>query len=339
MNTETNHRIKLGIFVIAGSLLLIIGLYLIGKNRNLFGNTYTLVARFDDIGGLQPGNNVRFSGIDVGTVDDIEIINDSIIEISMSVLRRMETIIRINSVASIGTDGLMGNKLINIEPGTADHRLAAEGDVLPSIKAVDTEKMLRTLETTNLNVERISSNLIELTNTINLSRGTLYTMLMDTTVAQGFENTLGNIESISVNLNHFSQGLAMMSNDVRSGKGTIGALVNDTGEVSVNLKETMNHLHSSSERIETATIQINDILKEINTGKGSANALLKDTVMAGQLRRSIQYIDSSADKLNQNMEALKHNFLTRGYFRKMEKEKKAPKTDNKSLRLPHGNGK
>lgn len=337
MNTETNHRIKLGIFVFAGLILLIMGLYLIGKNRNLFGNTYTLVARFDDIGGLQPGNNVRFSGIDVGTVDDIAIINDSVIEISMSVLRRMETIIRANSVASIGTDGLMGNKLVNIEPGTADYPLAAEGDVLPSIKAVDTEKMLRTLETTNLNVERISSNLIELTNTINLSRGTLYTMLMDTTVAKGFENTLGNIESISVNLNHFSQGLSMMSNDVRSGKGTIGALVNDTGEVSVNLKETMAHLHSSSERIEAATVQITDILKEISDGKGSVNALLKDTVMAGQLRRSIQYIDSSADKLNQNMEALKHNFLTRGYFKKLEKEKDAKKPDNKSLRMPHGN--
>jgi phospholipid/cholesterol/gamma-HCH transport system substrate-binding protein len=339
MNTETNHRIKLGIFVFAGSILLIMGLYLIGKNRNLFGNTYTLIARFDDIGGLQPGNNVRFSGIDVGTVDDIEIINDSVIEISMSIVRRMETIIRENSVASIGTDGLMGNKLINLEPGTTDYPLAAEGSVLPSVKAVDTEKMLRTLETTNLNVEKISSNLIELTSTINLSRGTLYTMLMDTTVAKGFENTLGNIESISVNLNHFSQGLSMMSNDVRSGKGTLGALINDTGEVSSNLKETMAHLHASSERIEAATLQINDILKEISNGKGSANALLKDTVMAGQLRRSIQYIDSSAEKLNQNMEALKHNFLTRGYFKKLEKEKDAAKDDNKSLRLHHGNAK
>jgi len=338
MNTETNHRIKLGIFVVTGSLLLVVGLYMIGKNRNLFGNTYTLVSRFDDIGGLQPGNNVRFSGIDIGTVDDIEILNDTTIEIRMTILRRMETIIRSNSVASIGTDGLMGNKLINIEPGTTDHPLAEDGDALPSIKAVDTEKMLRTLETTNLNVERISSNLIELTGNLNMSRGTLYTMLMDTSVAKGFENTLGNIESISVNLNHFSQGISRMSSDVRSGKGALGALVNDTGEVAINLRHAMFNLRASSERIDSATLQINKILDEIYGGKGSANAIIRDTTMAQQLRRSIQYIDSSAEKLNQNMEALKHNFLTRGYFKKQEKKGTTKEEAQKPLRLQHGNG-
>jgi phospholipid/cholesterol/gamma-HCH transport system substrate-binding protein len=339
MNTETNHRIKLGIFVIAGSLLLIAGLYLIGKNRNLFGNTYTLTVRFDDIGGLQLGNNVRYSGIDVGTVDGIDIVNDTTIEVRLSILRKMETIIRRNSIASIGTDGLMGNKLVNIEPGSTDQPVAEEGEMLPSIKAVDTEKMLRTLETTNMNVERISSNLIDLTDKLIGSRGTLYTMLMDTTVAGGFENTLSNIESISVNLNNFSLALSKMTSDVRSGKGALGALVKDSSSVAVNLEETMAHLHTSSERIESASIQINKLLEEISGGKGSAAAIIRDTAMALQLRRSIQYIDSSAVKLNQNMEALKHNFLTRGYFRKAARENESTEKKSKPLKMQHGSGK
>ena len=116
MNTESQHKIKLGIFVIAGSLLLILGLYMIGKNKNIFGRTITITAYFDNISGLQPGNNVRYSGIDIGTVDGVRILNDSTIEVSMNIKDEMVEIVRMNSFASIGTDGLMGNKLINIDP-------------------------------------------------------------------------------------------------------------------------------------------------------------------------------------------------------------------------------
>ncbi|MFM7218374.1 MAG: MlaD family protein [Bacteroidota bacterium] len=320
MNTETNHRIRLGIFVIVGSLLLIAGLYLIGKNRNLFGSTYRLTTRFDNVGGLQPGNNVRYSGIDIGTVEQINILNDTTIEVVMSVNEEMKDIIRSNSVTSIGTDGLMGNRLVNIEPGTSDATSAEEGESLPSIKSVDTEAMLRTLESTNRNIEQISVNLIEITNNINRSRGTLYTMLMDTTLASGLSNTLTNIESISENLRHFSEAIATMSDDVKSGKGALGSVIDDSSSFSKNLQETLLHLHSSSEQIESASLQINGVLDKIRTGKGTASILLNDTIMADQLKRSIQHIDSGTANFNQNMEALKGSFLTRGYFKRINRK-------------------
>jgi phospholipid/cholesterol/gamma-HCH transport system substrate-binding protein len=321
MNTESQHKIKLGIFVIAGSLLLILGLYMIGKNKNIFGRTITITAYFDNISGLQPGNNVRYSGIDIGTVDGVRILNDSTIEVSMNIKDEMVEIVRMNSFASIGTDGLMGNKLINIDPGTADAPKIEDGSTIPSIKSVDTEKMLRTLESTNLNVEHITANLIEITNNINQSRGTLYTMLMDTSLATSLHSTLANIEDISVNINHFSYGLSQMSTDIRKGKGAIGALVNDTGAVAENLTATMEHLHHSSEKIDVAATQLNDLLTSLKNGNGPAGALISDSIMAGQLRRSITYIDSSAMNFNMNMEALKQSFLTRRYFKNKEKSK------------------
>lgn len=320
MNTETNHRVRLGLFVIIGSILLVIGLYLIGKNKNLFGGTYELVTRFDNVGGLQPGNNVRYSGIDIGTVDKIMILNDTVIEVVMTVDKKMQEIIRSNSVASIGTDGLMGNRLVNIEPGSPDAELADEHSALPSVKAVDTEAMLRTLESTNRNIEQISMNLIEITNNINRSRGTLYTMLMDTNLAGNLSSTLLNIEQISVNLNHFSEALAFMSEDIRQGKGTVGTLMNDSSGVNRNLVETMNHLHASSEKIEEAAGKINSVMEEIKSGKGTASLLINDSSLATNLRRSIQNIDSGTASFNQNMEALKGSFLTRGYFRRVKRK-------------------
>ena len=316
MNTESNHRIKLGIFIIIALVLLVAGLYLIGKNKNFWGKSYSLTARFDNVGGLQPGNNVRYAGIDVGTVDKINILNDTTIEVVMFIENNMQQIIRNNSAASIGTDGLMGNKLINIEPGTTDAPIAEENDILPGIKAIDTEQMLRTLESTNKNIELVSANLIEFTNNINKSRGTLYTMLMDTTLAGSLHNTLGNIEKITLNLNNFSLRLSQVSNDVKKGKGVLGALVSDTGSFSQNLNSTMSNLQRSSKSIEQVTEQLQCILKDIENGKGSAGKVLKDTVLANHLARSIEYIDSSAFKFNENMEALKSNFLLRRYFKK-----------------------
>lgn len=114
MAKKTINTIKLGVFVTAGFLFLILLLYMIGKNRNLFGPSFILKAQFENVQGLVPGNNVRYSGIEVGTVKRINILNDTVMEVVLVVSDKMKTIIRNNAVVSIGSDGLMGNKVINI---------------------------------------------------------------------------------------------------------------------------------------------------------------------------------------------------------------------------------
>src|SRR5436190_1600608 len=146
MNKEFNHNIKLGIFVVTGALLLVIGLYLIGSNKNMFGSTITLYATFNTVSGLQNGNNIRYAGIDIGTVEDIIIINDTTVRVEMSIEDKLKKVIHKNSIASVGTDGLMGNKLINIDPGTKNSPLVKDGDEIVSIQAINTDAMLRTLE-------------------------------------------------------------------------------------------------------------------------------------------------------------------------------------------------
>src|SRR5438874_5994764 len=148
MRKEVYRNIRLGIFVTVGMLFLIIGLYFVGDNKNMFSSTFMVRTTFNDVGGLQTGNNVRFSGINVGTVDKIEIKNDTAVEVEMQIQKKLKNIIRKNSLATIGTDGLMGSKLVNIAAGSSDSPIVAEGDNIPSVKSVDTEKMLRTLELT-----------------------------------------------------------------------------------------------------------------------------------------------------------------------------------------------
>ena len=71
MEKTTSEKLRLGVFMIVGSLLFVGAIYLVGDRQNLFGKTFTISANFNNVNGLQPGNNVRYSGINVGTVKTI----------------------------------------------------------------------------------------------------------------------------------------------------------------------------------------------------------------------------------------------------------------------------
>jgi phospholipid/cholesterol/gamma-HCH transport system substrate-binding protein len=124
MPTRLNNNIKLGTFVMGGLLFLVLMLYMIGKNRNLFGATYVLKARFENIQGLVAGNNVRYAGINTGTVKKISILNDTTIEVTMILEKKMLQVVHKNAIASISTEGLVGNKVVNIVPNKQPSNLA-----------------------------------------------------------------------------------------------------------------------------------------------------------------------------------------------------------------------
>lgn len=322
MEKETSNRIRLGLFVISGLILLIIGLYLIGSNRNLFGKNITLYSTFYNISGLQIGNNVRFGGIDVGTVDKMEIINDTSVRVTMSVQENLLNFIRTNSYTSIGTDGLMGNKLVNIDPGTPDAPNITDGSTLPSIKGIDTEQMLRTLNQTNENVSIISEDLRILTGNINKSRGTLYTVLMDTTLAFSLKKTLNNIEDISQNLGNFTGELSSVVTGVQEGHGTLGGLINDSSNLSLSFHRSLTEIEQSSINLNKITSELKTAVEKINSGEGPAGTLLNDPVAAEHLKKTLANLDSSSANFNENMKALQGNFLFKKYFRKKAKENK-----------------
>ncbi|MEO8085990.1 MAG: MlaD family protein [Bacteroidota bacterium] len=326
MEKETSHNIKLGIFVVTGIVILILGLYFIGENRNMFGKTFTLYANFQNVSGLQTGNNVRYAGIDVGTVQKIEILSDTLVRVEMSIEEKLKKVIRKNSRATVGTDGLMGNTLLNIETGTSASPLVNDGDELASIHAVNTEEMLRTLDFTNENVATISSNLKNITDNIYKSKGTLYTVLMDTTLAGNFQHTLNNIENASLNLTNITSDFSAMTTDLKQGKGLLGTLLKDS-VMTDQLQQAVAEVKSSGERINASAAELQLTMQKINNGNGTISTLLNDTATANHLKRSMVDIENSARNFNDNMEALKHSFLFRSYFKKEAKKNSKPSSN------------
>lgn len=323
MERESSKNIRLGLFVLGGIIFLVLLLYMIGKNQNLFGNTYVLKTRFENVQGLVSGNNVRFAGIASGTVKKINIINDTLIEVTMYMDNKMKNVIRQNAVTSIGTDGLVGNKLVNIVPSKESAPLAKEGDILPSKHIVSTEEMLSTLNKTNNDIAEIASNLKVTVAKINNSNA-LWSLLSDEGISNDLRASIRKVRHSTENAALMMNDLHMVIADIKEGKGSLGELIRDTSfsrnlnDAVVKITKVGNEADSLANEISLLT---GGIRNDINTGKGPANYLLKDSSMAIKINASLDNIQKGTDGFNQNMEALKHNFLFRGYFRKLEKKK------------------
>ncbi len=323
MTKRIINNVKLGLFVLAGLLFLVLLLYMIGKNRNLFGDTYILKARFENIQGLVAGNNVRFAGIQAGTVKKIAILNDTVIEVSMIIDTKMQTIIRKNAVASINTDGLVGNRVVNIVPARSSGMLAEEGDILVSRKAVATDDILQTISKTNNDVAIIAADLKTAVQRINNSSA-LWALLNDKSIPENLKTSLTNIRLATGKAGNMANKLDDIIADVKKGKGSLGAILTDTS-IAKNLNEAILKIRSVGEEADSLANEINSLVsgirRGVNSGSGPVNALLYDSMMVKKLNISLDNIQKGTDGFNQNMEALKHNFLLRGYFRKQEKKK------------------
>jgi phospholipid/cholesterol/gamma-HCH transport system substrate-binding protein len=321
MTQETNHNIKLGIFVTTGVVLLVLGLYFLGDKSNMFSKSIHIHTYFENTNGLRTGNNVRLSGINVGTVEKITIINSRKILVEMSVEEKVKEFIRINSVATLGTDGLMGNKLVNIEPGSEDERLIEEGDEIPSKALISTDEMMLTLDRTNKNIYLVSEDLVKITGNINKSRGTLYSVLLDTNLAGGVKQSLDNIHAISLSLKTFSLDLVSLSNNIIEGKGVIGGLTMDSSLEHSQFSQALKNVLDASEQLNSFAGTLKLTMDSIQGSKGSISTLLYDSTMARQLQSSMSNIDTSASRFSELMKALEGNFLFRKYFRKKDRQK------------------
>ena len=318
MRTRAIDNVKLGSFVLTGLIFLIFCLYMIGKNRNLFGSTFTISADFHNVNGLMPGNNVRFAGIDVGTVKSLEIISDSTVRVYMVIDKDVRKHIKKNSIASVGTDGLMGNKLINVN---SVHELALvveEGDVIASLKPVETDEMLRTLNITNQNLALFSNDLKRIAQRINNSKG-IWSLLSDTGISKNIEEAAKNINRAGQRAAEAGEEITALLRSVKQGGGLASTILNDT-VLSKRLKAAIANIQQVSEHTSQLTSNLNEMLKQVKKGQGAAGVILSDTATERKLKQTIFNLEQGTARFNEDMEAMKSNFLTRSYFRKQEKE-------------------
>lgn len=318
MEKTNAQKIKLGIFVLVGLTLFVAAVYFIGKKQNMFGKTSHISTVFNNVNGLQLGNNVRYSGINVGTVKDIEMINDTMIRVDMIINDKILPHIKTDAVATISSDGLVGNMIINILPGKGNAPNVKAGDVIKSFSKVRTEDILKTLSVTNENAAILTADLIKITKEITDGKGTVGMLLNDTSMATDLKETLHYLKITSQGT---TSSVAQLNQLIASlnRKDNIVGVINDT-VVANKIKHIVTNLEKSSIKIDSVVENLNATITNAKDGKGAINYLSNDPKLVQKIDSTMTNINQSSIKLNQNIEALKHNFFFRSYFKKQEKE-------------------
>jgi phospholipid/cholesterol/gamma-HCH transport system substrate-binding protein len=194
MEKTTGNKVKLGVFVSVTVILFIAGIYFIGQRQQLFSSTFHISGIFNDISGLQVGNNVRFSGINVGIVEDIQQVTDSTVQVDMLIVERTRKFIKKNAKAIISSDGLMGSKIVLIIPGTTGEQALADNDRIETFRPASIDDILMKVKVTADNAALITGDLSAIVLNIREGKGTIGKLLMDSVLAENVDKALVNIK-------------------------------------------------------------------------------------------------------------------------------------------------
>lgn len=195
MSKDTKSNAKLGMFIIGGLVVFILAIYFIGKQQNLFGSTIQLKSKFKNVSGLKVGNNVRFSGINIGTVSDIELVNDSSVVVIVSIQKDVQKFIKTDAIASIGSDGLVGDKVFTISPGSVSTIIVKEDAFIASKSPLEIEDFMKSIKKSADNAEIVTAQLAEFTYNMNHGNGALAKLMSDKGFAKDLDATMSNLKT------------------------------------------------------------------------------------------------------------------------------------------------
>ena len=200
-NHTSQFKIRLGLFILVGIGLFVLGIFIIGKQKNLFNPVFKLTANFRNVSGLQVGNNIRFSGISIGTVDNVAIINDSTVRVEMLIKKEVQKFIKTDTKASVGSEGIIGDKIVVLSQGNSSNMIVKEGQMIASTEPIETDAILQSVKVTAENAAIATAEIATLVKKINNGEGTLGRLIQDKTMADNIDKTIVNLKKSSKGLN------------------------------------------------------------------------------------------------------------------------------------------
>lgn len=319
---------KLGLIVIASLIFLVFSLYMIGKNQNIFGRSFSIIAVVENVNGLVPGNNVRFQGMDVGTVKSVEMLGDTTIHVTLLIHKSMQSFIKKNALTSINTDGLMGNKILQILPQEEFAEAIEEGDKLYPAKQIDTDEMLAKLNASGNYLELTLINLAEITEKLNESEA-IWEVLSDPNLSADLKGAVREFRLAGANASAMAKAGKDLVSTLEQGDGLVNNLFTDT-LMNQNFEKSLEQIVKTSEEAAVVMEDLKKMLVEIQAGEGTVGLILTDSAFREATLKTIQNVEKSTYNFNQNMEAMKSNFLFRKYFKNLEKEQRKAEKEKKN---------
>jgi phospholipid/cholesterol/gamma-HCH transport system substrate-binding protein len=319
---QYKRAVIVGMFIFFGIVILIIAVLTMGGRKNAFEKTITLNAVFNDVSGLQKGNNVWFSGIKVGTVKRVQLAGHGEIDVEMKIKKQSMDYIHRDAKVKIGSDGLIGNRLVIIYGGTVSARAVKSGDTLQTEMSLNSAQMMNTLQESNQNLSAITSNLKSVSSKLAEGEGTLGQLFTEDSLANSLKLTANTLRYASESIQFLTSNLAAYTAKMQQKGVLANDLVSDT--IFFNrLKAASLQIEEASQNAKELTDNLSQVSYRMRDSSNLAGVVLQDKESAAKLRATVENLQLGTKKFEENMEALKHNFLFRGYFRRKEKREQA----------------
>src|ERR1035437_3776550 len=251
MSEPSDKRgIIVGLFILIGIAILIAGILIIGNLHETFKQKMRVVVLFEDVNGLQVGNNVWFSGVKIGTVNNLEFYGKSQVKVTFKIETKVQTNIRKDAKVKISTDGLIGNKILVIYGGSPLASEVQEDDTLGVEKTFSSEDMMNTLQDNNNNLKSITTDFKVISKKLVNGEGTIGKLLRDSSVYTNIDAATASLQQASAKAEQLIASLSTLSSGLNK-KGTLAnQLVTDT-VVFNSMKNSILKLHSIAD---TATV-------------------------------------------------------------------------------------
>ncbi len=255
MNASASQKIKIGLFVVAAILILVAGVFLIGAKQNMFSSTFNVFGTFRNTGGLQVGNAIRFGGVNVGTIKGIRIVNDTTVRVDMILQSAKREFIKKDAVAVIGSDGLMGDKLLEIQPGSPNSPVLEPGGQIRTTEPTDFAAIITKFTHVAENAEVITGALAGMATQIKTGNGSISRLLYKDELAVALEGTLNNTKQLTGSLHGITQ-------QVQSGRGSMGELLY-TDHLSRGLDSTVAGANAAMGTIQAAAYNFSENMRAL----------------------------------------------------------------------------
>lgn len=328
---ETRRNARLGIFVFAGIIIFLVGVFFIGSARNLFNSNITLYAFFHNVEGLQKGNNIWLSGVKIGTVRDVDIVNDSLVRVNLKVREDHAKFIHKDAIASLGTDGLVGNAIVNLQPGTTNTTVADEDTIgvktefgmgdLMSIAENSGPALQKTLENLQATTDQLRQNFRD-------GEGAIGKLLSDKQTAENIDAAITNLKTTSERARVATGQMNQTLSDLRNNRqGVIYTLSTDTSFAGTYAK-ALQDVQTSTQNVTKATDQLQIMAQKLNSEDNAVNTFLQNEEFARNLENTMKNAKEASRQLDETLEALRYNWLLRGSFKKKDKAEAKAREDS-----------
>ncbi len=325
--TDRKRSIIVGLFTFIGLIILVAGILVLGTQQNKFSKNLTVSTYFKDVKGLKVGNNVWFSGVKVGIIKEISFESVENVKVVLNVEEKSSKFIRKDVIATLSSDGLIGNAIISLVGGSEAFPQIEDNDVIKSGVSGGMDAMLATLQVNNENLLEITKNFALLSKQILDGKGTVGALMTDDEIANNLKKTVVSLNGTMNTANAAVNNLLALSQKLNNNEGLIHDLTTDK-EVFASLRQSAAQLQGVTQTASALMANLNQTTARLNDKDNAIGVLTNDPEAANEIKQILRNLNMGSAKLDENMEALQSNFLLRGFFKKKAKEEAEASSDS-----------